>query len=298
MGIIVLAVGLLIYVWYQSGSFWIGLAVSVGLFAAMMFAVAKDEEMKQREIKRKEDDAERLVKPYREKLAANLAAEINRLNKAAEIIVENHFEALRRRYRAGITKDDFGVEDTSEWGKAEEYFIKNVLLPSLDLRELVSLRRKLDLPEVPVFDLHLFDVEIYLKALISEQTSDDEHIDTSGAKSSGEIFEHRCADILEKNGWATEMTPKIGDQGVDILAKKDGMTVALQCKNYQAPVGNSAIQEISAGRAHYNADYAVVVSPSGYTKSARMLAESNGVLIIDVSELGCLADKITSHSGR
>src|SRR3990167_6532746 len=100
MGIIVLAVGFFIYVWYQSGSFWIGLAVSVGLFAAMMFAVAKDEEMKQREIKRKEDDLESVVKPYREKLAASLAAELNRLDEAAAIIVENHFEALRRRYRA------------------------------------------------------------------------------------------------------------------------------------------------------------------------------------------------------
>ena len=52
------------------------------------------------------------------------------------------------------------------------------------------------------------------------------------------------------------------------------------------------MQEIRAGRDHEQADYAVVVSTSGYTKSAYALASSTQVLLLDFSELHTLDEQI------
>lgn len=68
----------------------------------------------------------------------------------------------------------------------------------------------------------------------------------------GHIFEHWCADLLEKNGYHdVEVTQGSGDQGVDIIAVKDEIRYAIQCKCYSSNIGNSPIQEVNAGRVMY-----------------------------------------------
>ncbi len=94
----------------------------------------------------------------------------------------------------------------------------------------------------------------------------------------GEEFETYCAQILKDNGFRhVELTPMGGDQGVDILAVKDGESWAIQCKNYSGAVGNFAVQEACAGREYYGCDRAAVICPGDYTRAARELAESTDV---------------------
>jgi hypothetical protein len=110
------------------------------------------------------------------------------------------------------------------------------------------------------------------------------------APSDGSSFEHACLLALHNSGWSATLTPSTGDQGVDILAKKNGISVAIQCKNYRAPVGNGAVQEVHAGRSFYEANVAVVVSLSGYTPSASLLAQKLRVLLLDHISLERLED--------
>ena len=47
----------------------------------------------------------------------------------------------------------------------------------------------------------------------------------------GHEFEHYCAELLRKKGFIeVEVTKGSGDYGADILAEKDGVTYAIQCK--------------------------------------------------------------------
>ena len=65
----------------------------------------------------------------------------------------------------------------------------------------------------------------------------------------GEDFELYVAQMLGKIGFYNIQTTKgSGDQGVDILAEKEGMKYAFQCKRYDKPVGNNAVQEVFAGK--------------------------------------------------
>ncbi len=101
----------------------------------------------------------------------------------------------------------------------------------------------------------------------------------------GIIFESHCMEILKQNGWKVKETPNTGDQGVDLIASIDNVRICIQCKNHKKVVGNKAVQEISAGKLYWKGTHAVLVSKSGFTKSAQKLARANKVVLINDSEL-------------
>ena len=99
---------------------------------------------------------------------------------------------------------------------------------------------------------------------------------------SGGEFEAYVAEVLRHNGFRhVELTRQSGDQGVDILALRDGESWAVQCKNYSGAVGNFAVQEVAAGRTYYGCDRAAVVCPGSFTRAAGELAESTDVELWD-----------------
>ena len=54
----------------------------------------------------------------------------------------------------------------------------------------------------------------------------------------GREFEQYCVDLLREHDFLeVEVTKGSGDYGVDILAQKDGVSYAIQCKRYDGPVG-------------------------------------------------------------
>ena len=101
----------------------------------------------------------------------------------------------------------------------------------------------------------------------------------------GIIFENHCMEILKQKGWKVKETPTTGDQGVDLIASIDNLRICIQCKNHKKVIGNNAVQEISAGKLYWNGTHAVLVSKSGFTKSAQKLARANKVKLINESEL-------------
>lgn len=103
----------------------------------------------------------------------------------------------------------------------------------------------------------------------------------------GDEFEAYVAQVLQDNGFRhVEVTRTSGDQGVDILAERNGRSYAIQCKNYAGAVGNAAVQEAYAGAQFYGCEAAAVICPGEFTRSARELARATGVLLWDGKKLG------------
>lgn len=108
----------------------------------------------------------------------------------------------------------------------------------------------------------------------------------------GHQFEYFCADLLRKVGFLdVSVTPGSGDQGVDILAVKDGIKYAIQCKNYASTLGNTPVQEVSAGKQFYSCHVGVVMTNSTFTPGAIQLAAATNVLLWDRSKLDDLIIK-------
>ncbi len=114
----------------------------------------------------------------------------------------------------------------------------------------------------------------------------------------GHAFEAYLAALLRDHGYRNvQLTKKSGDFGVDILADMNSERYAIQCKLYSAPVGNKAVQEAYAGRAHYGCDVAVVATNSVFTKAAVTMAETTGTELWDRDDLLWL-ERRRGHRGR
>lgn len=127
-------------------------------------------------------------------------------------------------------------------------------------------------------DRYSTDNPVNVVVKTSESTDNVINIDTM----EGHQFEQFCAQLLVKNGFSNvDVTKGSGDQGIDIIAHKDGVKFGIQCKCYSNDIGNKAVQEAYAGKTYYNCHVGVVLTNRYFTRSAIDLSNSNGILLWD-----------------
>ncbi|MBO5474716.1 MAG: restriction endonuclease [Lachnospiraceae bacterium] len=108
----------------------------------------------------------------------------------------------------------------------------------------------------------------------------------------GHEFEYFCAELLEKRGFVdVEVTRGSGDFGVDILAEKDGVTYAIQCKRYHAPVGVEAVLRTYGGRDYYDRMVGVVMTNQYFTAPAAEAAGKLRILLWDRGYLDSMLEE-------
>ncbi|RUL51918.1 restriction endonuclease [Lysinibacillus antri] len=108
-------------------------------------------------------------------------------------------------------------------------------------------------------------------------------------------FENFINDLFKKMGYDSEVTKASGDQGIDIITKKNGKSFGIQAKCYSNVVSNKAVQEVVAGLNYYKLDQGIVITNNKFTKSAEDLARANNILLWDRE---ILKDKINTFMKR
>ena len=96
-------------------------------------------------------------------------------------------------------------------------------------------------------------------------------------KLSGRAFEKYLRAQFKHLGYRVTLTDYSHDYGADLIVRKRGEKIVVQAKRYEKNVGIAAVQEAVGSVAYYDADRAMVVTNSGFTKSARNLARQNDV---------------------
>lgn len=108
----------------------------------------------------------------------------------------------------------------------------------------------------------------------------------------GHEFEYYCAELLKKRGFVdVSVTKGSGDYGVDVLAEKDGVTYAIQCKAYTTSVGVKAVQEAYAGREFYDRMVGAVLTNQYFTKPAVEAAKKLKILLWDRGYLDSMIEE-------
>ncbi len=177
--------------------------------------------------------------------------------------IENHLPNITRNLDRAIQLDEYGGVARDNRAKEIDRFLKSINFEPAHLRQSGEL-----------YALFVQIVGIFIRPLSNGQ------FDPRGYPQDGLHFEFWVAESLRQFGWEANPTIGSGDQGVDVTARKDGITMAIQCKRYAGSVGNKAVQEVVAGKAFYGLDHAVVISTGSYTRSASDLAGVCGVHLL------------------
>lgn len=222
----------------------------------------------------KSDEAQREKARIRDQLEPAKA-------KVAEIVTA-HLDTLVSRRAAMVRRDAYGVVEAAGWQKEVQHFMDKVIVPQLSPIELAAIH---DEGINKVFQELVEDRVAAHQELLKDQIGSIEGLTPFE-------FEQWCETQLNKSGWRAERTKNGADQGADIIAEKDGLRVAVQCKLYARPVGNGAVQEAFASKQFYRTNLAAVISNSGFTPSARQLATTTGVVLLSHTEIGLLEKRL------
>lgn len=187
--------------------------------------------------------------------------------------VDEHRAALVRNLERAVRRNDYGAvtEDFRREALAEFFSSIRLDMQAIQTREAI---------EVVSQQLASYDEQDRVVGF-----------DPASLPADGHAFERWVAAALSGFGWDTEVTAASCDQGLDVIASRDGRKLGLQCKLYSSPIGNKAIQEAHAGKAFYGVDRVGVLSNAAFTSSARTLAASTGVLLFTHHDIPQLFEK-------
>ncbi len=190
------------------------------------------------------------------------------------ISIKKHCKTLLMKKSQKLYEDDYGNTKWDAYDLEVKYFIANVIYEDSDYKvteeELVAFRW---------LDLLLLSKEFQNMT----DTNYTQKIET------GIDYENLVYNKLQDSGFEIQKTPTTGDQGVDLIASKNGERCAIQCKFYSSAVGNKAVQEVIAGKGYYSCEYAAVCSNNDFTKSARQLAHNQDIILASEENI---ADKL------
>ncbi|PYD49169.1 restriction endonuclease [Novacetimonas pomaceti] len=199
-------------------------------------------------------------------------------------LIARHADTLRLRRRQLLARNSYGVAKPEKWHRERDEFATTILRPALRAAGLGAQWPRLG---------------PWAAARI-EQAADGPvpRPDIVGPGMDPLDYEQHCAAELRQDGWRADTTIGSGDQGADIVATRRGLRMVVQCKLYSRTVGNEAVQQVSAARAHYGAAVAVVVSNAPYTRAAQQLARTNGVWLLHHDELRGLSRRLRDGGTR
>lgn len=96
-------------------------------------------------------------------------------------------------------------------------------------------------------------------------------------------FEEFIAKLFRKMGYDAHATNKTGDYGIDVIAKKDGKKIAIQCKQNQIGnnVGNVTIQNTLGSMWKIKAEKSIIITTSDFTTKAEEQAKEAPIELWD-----------------
>ncbi len=100
-------------------------------------------------------------------------------------------------------------------------------------------------------------------------------------------FEFFAIKLLKNQKYKIEAHPSgPGDQGADIIARKNRDKFAIQIKHYSSKLDNKPVQEAVGAMAYYHCNRSMVITNSHFTAGAKLLAASNNCILVDREKIG------------
>lgn len=136
------------------------------------------------------------------------------------------------------------------------------------------------------------DKERYLAGDFSKEKKEQDEKYSLNNIDTGAQFEQYLETIFKDLNYKVKLNGKTGDQGADLILKVNDFVYVVQAKYYSSSLDNTPVQEVVGSLKYYNANQAVVVTNSIFTKGAINLAKANNVILINGKDLKKLVNYI------
>lgn len=196
--------------------------------------------------------------------------------KKLDAAVDTHYPALARNFWEAVVVDEYGTVVQDNRKAVVAYFLQSQKIKLQGMTKGAATK----------YIQEALDAK---KAANTRSGFNPDLLPIDGFE-----FEAWVADGLRQFGWDAYATQGSGDQGIDVIAKRDGVSIALQCKLYSKPVGNKAVQEALAGAQYAGMDFAAVITNAGYTRSATELAAATNVILLSQYDIPKLHERFSS----
>ncbi|MHA1371614.1 MAG: restriction endonuclease [Promethearchaeota archaeon] len=99
-------------------------------------------------------------------------------------------------------------------------------------------------------------------------------------------FEHYIGDLFNKLGYKTRVIGGSYDEGIDVIAEKNGIKHYIQCKHYNNKVGVKDVREFYGALSDkLSNDKAFFITTNFFTEEAERFAENKLIELIDSYKL-------------
>ena len=113
---------------------------------------------------------------------------------------------------------------------------------------------------------------------------------------SGPEFEQELGMLFRQDGYLVEQTPSSGDQGVDLILRKDGQVTVVQCKSHRNPVGPAVARELYGSLLHFGADSAILACTGGFTQGVKDFVRGKPIVLISALDLVSMGEPLLGGS--
>lgn len=98
-------------------------------------------------------------------------------------------------------------------------------------------------------------------------------------------FERFVGSLFEKMGYQVQTTPLSGDEGIDLVLRKDTKLAIVQCKRYENSVGQPVVRDLYGAMVHNKADEAYLVTTGTVTLPAQQWVAGKPLHLVDGNTL-------------
>lgn len=194
-------------------------------------------------------------------------------------IVRSYMPMLLAKRRSLTTRDQYGDEDTKPWVHFSSRFavdkLKGVSTLKIYMENLASQSERSTVSHQGLADM--FGAFVRIAMVMLEFSAGN----ATSVPMSGVEYEQMLRKYIEGAFPQAHVSTTVasGDHGSDLIVDINGKRIAIQAKYYQSAVGNAAVQEAFSGKGFYEADFAMVVCNSSFTRHAKELSEKIGVVL-------------------
>jgi hypothetical protein len=111
----------------------------------------------------------------------------------------------------------------------------------------------------------------------------------------GAELERQLGAVYRKLNYTVTPTKATGDEGIDLVLRRDGRTIIVQCKGHHKPIGVGAARDLYGTFMHSGADRAVLACPAGFTEGVRNFVKGKPIDLLAAPQLAAMAEQASKE---